>query len=222
MNTFVKFAEIIWQDDSELKRLAKELPNKTMDIKELDKPLFSSDVGEKKEIRSLTDEEAKELKEKTGWTDQQIRTKCTIDQDGIIHYRCDNQDLEGKIHEPSGVQYVRKTIDVNGVKVEVVVPDFDSVYDAELPDELLKEDNPKQFAECNRQLKKAIENDTDLNSKFSDEQIEDIMDGKTPEGYTWHHDAEVGKMQLVETAKHDRTQGGAAHTGGKALWGGGY
>ena len=38
----------------------------------------------------------------------------------------------------------------------------------------------------------------------------------------WHHNEETGKMQLVKIEDHDRTQGGAAHTGGKALWGGGY
>ena len=32
----------------------------------------------------------------------------------------------------------------------------------------------------------------------------------------------TGKMQLVKVEDHDRTQGGAAHTGGKALWGGSY
>ena len=61
-----------------------------------------------------------------------------------------------------------------------------------------------------------------MREKFTEDQIEDIMDGKTPEGYTWHHDADTGKMQLVETKMHDRTQGGAAHTGGKSIWGGGY
>jgi hypothetical protein len=220
MNTFMQFVEVSWQE-SPLAKLAKEISGKSMDIKELDKPLSFADHSEKKEIRPLTDVEAKDLKEKTGWTDEQIK-KCTIDEDGVIHYKCDKEELEGKIHEPSGVPYVRKTIDVNGVKVEVVVPEFDSAFDAQLPDELLKESNPRQFNECNRQLKEAIESDPDLRSKFTDEQIEDIMDGKTPEGYTWHHDVETGKMQLVETAKHDRTQGGAAHTGGKAIWGGGY
>ena len=33
---------------------------------------------------------------------------------------------------------------------------------------------------------------------------------------------ETGKMQLVKVEDHDRTQGGAAHTGGKALWGSSY
>lgn len=223
MSAFMKFIETNLKECSLLK-LAKEMKNKSIDIAELDEPLrinTSSDIKEQKEIRPLTENEKVYLQEKTGWTDDQLK-KCTIDKVGDVHYKCDNQDLEGKIHETSGVEYVRKTIDVNGVKVEVVVPDFDSAFTLQLPDELIKESNPKQFKECNEQLKDAINKNMDLYKKFTEEQIEDIMDCKTPGGYTWHHDAETGKMQLVETKLHDRTQGGAAHTGGKSIWGGGY
>lgn len=223
MNAFMQFAEINWQESS-LAKLAKEMTNKSMDITELDKPLSAekrNDSSENKETRPLTEDERNDIQQKTGWSDEQMK-KCTIDEDGVIHYKCDNEELEGKKHEPSGVEYVRKTVDVNGVKVEVVVPDFDSVFDAQLPEDLLKESNPRQFKECNQQLKDAVNKDPELRKKFTEEQLEDIMDGKTPEGYTWHHDAETGKMQLVETKQHDRTQGGAAHTGGKSIWGGGY
>ena len=71
-------------------------------------------------------------------------------------------------------------------------------------------------------MKEAVENVPELKSQFTDEQLEDIANGDTPEGYVWHHNEETGKMQLVKVEDHDRTQGGAAHTGGKALWGGGY
>lgn len=219
----MKFAEINWQESS-LAKLAKEMTNKTMDVAELDKPLVIKKINdslEKKEIRTLTEDEKNDIQQKTGWSDEQMK-KCTIDEDGVIHYKCDNQELEGKKHEGSGVEYVRKAIDINGVKVEVVVPNFDSMFDVQLPEELIKESNPKQFKECNQQLKEAVNENSELREKFTDDQIEDIMECKTPEGYTWHHDAEIGKMQLVETKMHDRTQGGAAHTGGKSIWGGGY
>ena len=56
---------------------------------------------------------------------------------------------------------------------------------------------------------------------FSEEQIEQINEGITkggaPDGYTWHHDAETGKMQLVDSDLH----GDSRHTGGRAIWGGG-
>lgn len=223
MNSFMKFAEIVSQE-SQLAKLAKEIPNKETDVNELDKPLSTentSDSCENKELRPLTEEEKVKVQEKTGWSDEQMK-KCSIYEDGIIYYKCDNEHLEGKKHEQTGIEYIRKTIDINYVQVEVVVPEIPSDFDVQLPDELLKESNSKQFKGCNEQLKNAIDKDETLKSKFTSEQIDDIMDGYTPEGYTWHHDAEVGKMQLVETKLHDRTQGGVAHTGGKSLWGGGY
>ncbi len=48
-------------------------------------------------------------------------------------------------------------------------------------------------------------------------QLEQIENGDTPDGYTWHHDAEAGKMQLVDTETHQKT----GHTGGRSIWGGG-
>ena len=64
-----------------------------------------------------------------------------------------------------------------------------------------------------------IENDPELRSKFTPEQIKDIEEGRTPSGYVWHHNEEPGKMQLVKREDHDRVIGGAAHTGGNSLWG---
>jgi hypothetical protein len=53
--------------------------------------------------------------------------------------------------------------------------------------------------------------------QFTEEQLEQIMNGDTPDGYTWHHNEETGKMQLVKSETHART----GHTGGRAIWGGG-
>ena len=77
----------------------------------------------------------------------------------------------------------------------------------------------KHAKECNAKLKEAIENDPELRSKFTPEQIKDIEEGRTPSGYVWHHNEEPGKMQLVKREDHDRVIGGAAHTGGNSLWG---
>lgn len=207
--------------ETPLNEIAKSMKVKTTSIDLLDRSIVKdlySDGADIKKTRDLTDEERKNIQEKTGWTDKQME-KCTIDEDGVIHYKCDREDLEGKTHEPSGVEYVRKVVDINGVKVEVVVPNFDSAFDAQLPEDLLKESNAKQFDECNKQLKDSVESDPELRDKFTEDQLEDIMNGDTPEGYTWHHNEEVGKMELVKTEDHDRRQGGAPHTGGKALWG---
>lgn len=129
--------------------------------------------------------------------------------------------MEGKTAE-NGVRYERKSVVIKGIKVEGVFPVFHSAFDVQLPEDLEKASNAKQFKECNKQLKEAVQSAPDLRKQLTSEQLEDIDDGKTPEGYVWHHNEETGKMQLVKIEDHDRTQGGAAHTGGKALWGGGY
>ena len=129
-----------------------------------------------------------------------------------------NQDLEGKEHPETGVPFEKKIVkNDKGEDVEVVVPKFDSKFDVQLPEELEKASDKEQITECNKQLKDAVENDPDLKEQFTDEQLEQIMDGETPDGYTWHHDAEKGKMQLVDSETHART----GHTGGRVIWGGG-
>lgn len=129
-----------------------------------------------------------------------------------------NQDLEGKEHPETGVPFEKKIVkNDKGEDVEVVVPKFDSKFDAQLPEDLETASDKEQITECNKQLKDAVENDPDLKEQFTDEQLEQIMDGETPDGYTWHHDAEKGKMQLVDSGTHART----GHTGGRVIWGGG-
>lgn len=182
----------------------------------------SSEVsqGDVKPTRELTEDEKTMLQETLGWTDKQI-SKCTIDEDGVIHYKTDREDMEGKTGE-NGITYERKTVDIHGIKVQGVFPVFESVCDVQLPEDLEKASNARQFRECNNQLKENIANDPELRASFTEEQLEEIEDGDTPSGYVWHHNEETGKMQLVKVEDHDRTQGGAAHTGGKALWGGSY
>ena len=187
-----------------------------------EKPLgkISEQSEANKELRPLNEKERNDIQNDLGWTEKQLN-KCSIGDDGVIRYKTDREDMEGKTGE-NGVPYERKTVNIHGREVEGVFPKFDSKFDAQLPEDLEKASNAKQFSECNKQLKSAIESDNDLKSKFTEDQLADINDGFTPEGYVWHHNEEPGKMQLVKIEDHDRTQGGAAHTGGKALWGGSY
>lgn len=178
----------------------------------------ANDPNEKeqtKETRELTEEEKAYLKETLGWSDKKI-AKCTIDEDGVIHYKTDREDLEGKESE-NGVKYERKTIEINGVKIEGVFPVFDSVFDTELDPADYKKSNYDD--KCNAKLKEAIDRDPELRAKFTQAQLDQINNGETPDGYVWHHNEEPGKMQLVKREDHDRRIGGAAHTGGSALWG---
>lgn len=133
-----------------------------------------------------------------------------------IHTR--NESLEGKKHPETGVPFERKTVkDADGNEVTGVFPEFDSAFDAQLPEDLYKSSDKEQFAECNKQLKEKVENNPEFAKKFTSEQLEQIKNGDTPDGYTWHHNEETGKMQLVDSDVHAKT----GHTGGKTIWGGG-
>jgi hypothetical protein len=124
------------------------------------------------------------------------------------------QDLEGQRHPETGVLFKLKVLEDGR---EGVFPVFDSLHDAQLPETLYKESDKKQFAECDKQLKAAIEKKPELAGKFTPEQLEQIKNGETPDGYTWHHNEESGKMQLVDEEIHAKTR----HTGGRSIWGGG-
>lgn len=128
-----------------------------------------------------------------------------------------NENLEGQEHPETGVPFEKRQVEVDGKQYEVVAPRFESAYDAQLPEDKLKSTDREQFKECNAQLKEAVEKDPELREKFDEEQLEQIENGDTPDGYTWHHDVDVGKMQLVDTETHQKT----GHTGGRSIWGGG-
>lgn len=151
--------------------------------------------------------------------DKKVEKKDTGNDEKIsyeIHTR--NESLEGDRHPITGVPFERKTVeDSDGNEVTGVFPEFDSDFDAQLPENLYEASDKEQFAECNRQLKEAVEKDPELAKKFTPEQLEQIKNGDTPDGYTWHHNEEKGKMQLVDSDIHAKT----GHTGGKTIWGGG-
>ena len=129
-----------------------------------------------------------------------------------------NQSLKGDVHPITGVPFEEKTvIDVEGNKVAGVFPEFDTQFDAQLPDDMLQASDGEQFGECNKQLKEAVDNNPELAKEFTPDQLEQIKNGDTPDGRTWHHNEEKGKMQLVDSETHART----GHTGGRSIWGGG-
>ena len=173
--------------------------------------------------RPLTEEEKQELRENTNWPDKAEGIDgCKINKEGVIKYPCRNEHLAGKENPITGVKYERRIVEIDGYKVEVVMPVFDSAFNAHLPNELCLAKDKDQFKECNRQLYEAIQKDPELAKKFTPEQIEQIKEGiekgGAPDGYTWHHDAEKGKMQLIDSDTH----GDSRHTGGRTLWGGGH
>ena len=157
------------------------------------------------------------VKEATGMSDATL-SRCEISKDGkSVTMKCINAEKVGMNTKPP---YVEKIVDVNGVKVRWQVVDLSeySVFDTKLPKELWKALDDDQFEYCTKQLQKAIENNPSLAKQFTTEQLEQIRKGEARiKGYTWHHDAECGKMQLVKSDVHMLNR----HTGGKAIWGGG-
>ena len=130
-----------------------------------------------------------------------------------------NENLEGKEHPITGVPFKRKEVENSfGKIVDGVFPEFEAIFEAQLPSDLQQSTDNVQFKESNRQLSERLAKYPDeANNIFDADQLDDIANGRTPEGYTWHHSEDMGKMQLVDTEDHART----AHTGGKVLWGGG-
>lgn len=131
-----------------------------------------------------------------------------------------NQKLLGKAHEETGIKFILSKIELSdGRKLKGVFPQFDSFADIELPKELYKADFNKQQKECLEQLKNKLKNPfSKLRDKFTEDQIEDIMNGILPDGFTWHHNEQEGLMQLVDTLIHSKTH----HTGGMSIWGSGH
>jgi len=173
-------------------------------------------TNESSEFRSLTEEEKQELKEKTGMTDANIE-KCTVNDEGIIKLKCINEAYAGTTHPETGISYVKKIVDINGVKIQVVVPEFPSVFDIRLPDELKMAPEGEQFRYLNNKLREEIKTNPELRAQFTDLQIQMIEKGMRPKGFTWHHNEECCKMQLVKFEMHEGTR----HTGGNSIWSGG-
>lgn len=127
-----------------------------------------------------------------------------------------NDYLAGLEHPDCDVPYCEKVVETNsGEYIEGVFPEFESLFDVQLPEELYTASDAKQFKECNRQLKDKIDTDIAFKSELPAEFVENINNGIAPQGYTWHHTEVKGKMQLVDGGIHYICR----HTGGKSIWG---
>ncbi len=148
--------------------------------------------------------------------DTPVSTKKFEESNGMVSIITRNESLEGDVHPITGVPFEKKIIETSP-PIEGVFPNFKSEFDVQLPENLYKETDRQQFKECNQQLKDEVSKNPDLESGFNKVQLEQIENGDTPDGFVWHHDAEPGRMQLVDFETHANT----GHTGGKTVWGGG-
>ena len=130
-----------------------------------------------------------------------------------------NEHLAGTLHPETDVPFERTLVETNEGLREGVFPDFSEHCPSEtrLPEDLYEASDYQQANFCNEQLSRSYENGTLNTEQFTDRQLEQIRNGDKPEGYTWHHHEEPGRMQLVDSEVHAKTP----HTGGRSLWGGG-
>jgi len=168
-----------------------------------------------KEIKPQSDIKVSEAKQ---YIDSMFTKVEDSDESHIEKIRCSNEHLVGKEHPITGVPFEKRIVELDGIKKEVVAPVFESKFDAQLRESELKISDKDQFKIATEQLREAIEKDSKLKNIFDDIQLEQIYDGETPDGYTWHHDTVTGKLQLVDASIHQKTAHGP---GGRALWGGG-
>lgn len=128
-----------------------------------------------------------------------------------------NEHLEGTVHPETDVPFTSKEIEIDGESRLGVFPDFSASYETQLPETLHETSDYEQATHCNEQLSQSYENGSLDTEQFTDRQLEQIRNGDKPEGYTWHHHEDPGRMQLVPSDIHEKT----GHTGGRSLWGGG-
>jgi|GEM_PF-3559983 len=94
------------------------------------------------------------------------------------------------------------------------------VYECTLHSQLYYRNNNYQFVECTLELRDYLRShpNSDLISYFDDEQLSAITRGHDNiPCYTWHHDVQAGRMQLIPTSIHNS----CPHEGGQSIWGGG-
>ncbi|WP_323975583.1 HNH endonuclease [Aeromonas hydrophila] len=219
MMDLMTIKEIANKLQPELSKMLESIDAKSIDLNELDLPILekvdAKPECEEGEVRPLTQEEKDYYKEKIGCSGCLLEY-ATIDENGKIFLKTINESKEGQTGE-DGVIYERKTVEVNGVEIEGVFPQFNSTIDLQLPEQLIQARDSVQAEYANEVLKQKIDNVPEFAKQFSDEQLEQIENGETPDGYTWHHSEEYGGMQLINTEEHQNNR----HTGGKAIWGGG-
>lgn len=126
-------------------------------------------------------------------------------------------NIKTRMSRNPSVEYVEDTVDLDDRTVTGKFPEFSSVKDIQLPQDLRFEKVNAQEKYCNEALLRDVtENPDEYRDIFTEKQMEQIRNHQTPEGYTWHHHQDVGRMQLVDSDIHKANR----HDGGFVLWGG--
>jgi hypothetical protein len=93
------------------------------------------------------------------------------------------------------------------------------VYELYIDECLYLQSDYVHFSYANQELYDEIPRDPDLAGDLglTQQDISGLVNGDTPEGFTWHHNQQPGVLELVDEETHAAT----GHTGGRELWGGG-
>lgn len=195
--------------ESGINKLTEHVDTKSINVLEMDRPLY--EFNKSMQSSEIQNEVKKMDIDKENITDEKNRI--------ILITR--NESLEGDVHPITGIPFERKEIAMVDEIIEGVFPKFNSVFETKISSDLHESTDFKQFKFCNEQLYDAIKVDESMRAQFTKDQIEQIKegvsDGTAPDGFVWHHDAELGKIQLVDFESHANT----GHTGGRCVWGGG-
>lgn len=174
-------------------------------------------------LRELAEEEKQKLREENSLPENLIDA-IRVDENGNYKVKCINEKYKGVENPDTGIRYIEKTITVNGVEITVVVPEFPSIFDVEIPSEIWEKGDTAIFMYCTEKLKEFLDANPEAKANFTSEQLDiiekicsgEIRNPRIP-GFTWHHSEIPGKMQLVDFKTHFDTR----HTGGDFLWCGG-
>ncbi|SDY71277.1 HNH endonuclease [Thermoactinomyces sp. DSM 45892] len=101
---------------------------------------------------------------------------------------------------PNAARKLQRFLERSSLKEKIPKAEFDNITSGKGSKSLLEK----------------LESDKDLRDEFVKANHEWIEAGEDPVGYTWHHNQDEGKMQLVESKVH----GAVRHTGGRPTWGG--
>jgi len=127
-----------------------------------------------------------------------------------------NMALEGG-ESGNGVSFERRTAELaDGLSVEGVFPEFDSIHHVELGDAANDLSLHQQFQACREDFQDHMFDNPEKLEGLTLGAMErmELPQGYTPEGYTWQHNPETGSFDLVKREDHS-----VGHTGGNALWG---
>ena len=109
------------------KELSEDYPPEAHDS-ELweDFPSKPADSLERVQLRPLNVFEKATLKF-IGMTDANIE-RCMMSSDRVFYLTCINQEYVGTRHPETGILHVEKVIDIDGVRIHGVFPEFSSLF----------------------------------------------------------------------------------------------